>query len=125
MKKVFIFILTLLRYSLAVCFAFFLSFWLAFLLAFLEPPFWLIVVVISFTGVFLPSFLFPSKSRRTGAFFLFLLGAGYYCVCFIVFWEPILPQLQKQWLIILMLILGGLSASGLHFYLANAKRRHA
>jgi hypothetical protein len=118
-------ILTFLRYLLAVFLAFMVSLLVVVLLLLpfpgLKNP---MIALIGFVGVFLPSFVLPRQSRVVGAIFLLLFGIFYYCTCVIIYWEPLLPQIRKQMLPLLLLFAGGLIASGIHYFLARQKKHN-
>src|SRR5271168_2272706 len=116
-------VLTFLRYLLAVFLAFAVSMLVVVLLLLpfpgLKNP---VIALIGFVGVFLPSFVLPRQSRVVGAIFLLLLGIFYTSTITIVYWEPLLPQIRKQMLPLLLLFAGGLIASGIHYFLARQKK---
>jgi len=115
------FVLTFVRYLLAVVLAYAVSMLFAFLLLLrfpnLKNP---TIALIGFAGVFLPSFILPRQSRVAGAIFLLLLGIFYTSTLTVVYWEPLLPQIRRQ-LPLLLLLAGGLIAIGFHYFSTRQK----
>jgi hypothetical protein len=115
-------VLIFLRYLLAVFLAFVVS---VLVVVFLLLPFPGLqnpmIMLVGFVGVFLPSFVLPRQSRVVGAILLLLLGTFYTGTITIVYWEPLLPQIRRQ-LPLLLLLVGGLIAIGIHYFLARQKK---
>ena len=115
-------VLTFLRYLLAVFLAFVVSVFVVFFLLLpfpgLRNP---MIILVGFGGVFLPSFVLPRQSRVAGAIFLLFLGIFYAGTITVVYWEPLLPQIRRQ-LPLLLLLVGGLIAIGIHYFLVWQKK---